>query len=811
MTFTNEAANHASLVPFDPDSSRDTSPVEDRIVNRHARRFPLASSLFDRLSALRDRFARVLSPRSARSDSRTRLSVEAMEERLVPDSRPLPDPTIFVGTDAGQTATVSAYAADTGTLKFSVPVYGSHFTGGVRLATADFTGDGIPDVVLAPGAGRSPRIEVLDGTTGKPIAGPLSSFLAYGSGADKGVFVATGDVNGDGHADIITATLLSSAPKIEVFSGVDGSQIASFSVPGAAFAHGLTIASADLTNDGRAEVVVGSATNGQIRTYNPLTGTIISGPLGSFRAFGPGYSGGVFLGADSLSGDVNGDNRPDLVVGSASGIARARVFDGVTGESLYDFKPFGNGVTGGAQVALAYVDDDSHADIVVGTGSGPTDAVSVFSGATGEQLAEPMGSYTPFGSQTGGVFVAAANDPSFPTVTFTTAPGSAVLDETKRAVVTVTGSASPGTPTGTVTFSAMPQPSGTGIAMGSVTLVSDGSGFRATATLDFSSLPVGSYAIIASYGGDSNYASGSGNTMFTVSNPASGTPPVLAPGANSSGTGPVRNPFGNGLATRGGMSVGGVDYGTGNVSVTRSDLSADGFGTPWGQTWDWTNASGYSDGTSGSGATQTQVPHLVQENGDDSIAMVSNAGTANFFDSYGGTYHERFGGAGSLTHDTTNHLYVLADGTGQTFTFYDFSASTPTGRKGKLKSMTDANGDVTSVTSWDGSGRPTEVQQTTGSGSSTLTNSFVSTYVASGVNAGLLDTVTERTQVGTGSWTTVRSTAYTYYDGMTGPGLAGELKLAVVKDAGGNTIDTNYYRYYTSGTGTSGKLKYIWG
>ncbi len=106
--------------------------------------------------------------------------------------------------------------------------------------------------------------------------------------------------------------------------------------------------------------------------------------------------------------------------------------------------------------------------------------------------------------------------------------------------------------------------------------------------------------------------------------------------------------------------------------------------------------------------------------------------------------------------------------------------------------MADADGQVTAVTSWDASGNPTEVQRTTGSGGGARTESFVYAYVASGTNAGRLDTVTQRTQVGTGSWTTVRSVAYAYYDGTTGPGLAGALKLATVKDAAGAAIDTSY-------------------
>src|SRR5438067_2488965 len=70
-----------------------------------------------------------------------KLGVEPLEERVVPDGRPLPNPLIFVGSAAG-TPVISAYRADTGELSFSRAVYDPSFTGGVRVAAADFTGDG---------------------------------------------------------------------------------------------------------------------------------------------------------------------------------------------------------------------------------------------------------------------------------------------------------------------------------------------------------------------------------------------------------------------------------------------------------------------------------------------------------------------------------------------------------------------------------------------------------------------------------------------------------------------------------------------
>jgi RHS repeat-associated protein len=798
------------------------SPVEDDTVNRFSQvcRLPSAYTLFNRLSIYWERFGRLAGRRGRKSeklDGRARLNVEAMEERVVPDSRPLPNPAIFAGSGPGQAAMVNAYAADTGNLTFSVPVYGSHFKGGVHIATADFTGDGIPDVVVVPGAGRSPLIQILDGTSGKQIAGPLGSFMAFGKDVRGGVYVAAADVNGDGTADVIAAAETAQGPVVKVFSGTDGHLISRFVVTGTAFREGISITAADFSGSGKADVVVAAGGSAQVRTYDPLTGKIVSGPLGSFQAFG-GKAGAVYVDSDSLAGSVDGDGKPDLVLGTRSGVARVEVVDGQSGNVQYDFKPFGKNTTGGARVALAYVDNDSHADIIVGTGKGQTDAIKVFSGATGQQLPTPMGSYSPFGKQSGGVVLAASNDPivmkRIPMLAVAVNDGSpASLPAGEPFTIAVNSFGNPAI-TGTVTFTVTPtQTQAPTVTVGTEPMIAGGlTNEYVTAPLSLS-LAAGTYTITANYSGDANYTSTSPTSSITITAPASSTPPDVAPGDNSSCpcVGPVATPIGDGVATRAGMSSSGVAYGTGGANVTRSDLSSSAMASPWAQTWNWTNISGYSDGSSGSGATETQAPHLVQVNGNNSIAMVSNATTAHFFDSTGSAYAGRFGDTSTVSHDTTNGVFIVTDGTGQKYTFYDYSMGTPSGRAGKLKSMTDANGNLTQVTSWNSSGQPTEVQQTEGSGSSAITSSFVYSYVASGVNAGLLAGVTERTQVGGGSWTTIRQTSYTYYDGTTANGLAGELKLALVQDASGNTINTSYYRYYTSGMGSSGNIKYALG
>src|SRR5206468_1405636 len=110
-------------------------------------------------------------------------------------------------------------------------------------------------------------------------------------------------------------------------------------------------------------------------------------------------------------------------------------------------------------------------------------------------------------------------------------------------------------------------------------------------------------------------------------------------------------------------------------------------------------------------------------------------------------------------------------------------------------------------------GQPLEVQRTVSSGGTTYKESYLYTYLTSGVNAGLLQNVTLRRQVNAGAWSTVRQVVYGYYDGTQSYGNAGDLRTAQVEDASNNVLDTDYYRYYVAGDtgGYVHGLKYVFG
>src|SRR5204863_7714922 len=113
-----------------------------------------------------------------------------------------------------------------------------NFTGGVRVATGDVNGDGYDDLITAAGAGGGPHVKVFDGKTGAL----LREFMAYDAAFTGGVYVAAGDVNGDGKADIVTGVGVGGGPHVKAFSGADGSVLASFMAYDANFLGGVYVA-----------------------------------------------------------------------------------------------------------------------------------------------------------------------------------------------------------------------------------------------------------------------------------------------------------------------------------------------------------------------------------------------------------------------------------------------------------------------------------------------------------------------------------------------------------------------------------------
>jgi hypothetical protein len=278
---------------------------------------------------------------------------------------------LAIGPDAGNAPTVKVYDPTTLQLKFTITAYDSSMTGGVRVAVGDVNGDGTPDIITAPGKGGGSLIKVFSGVDGSL----LLSFNAYAPGQTDGAFVAAGDVNADGHADIITGTDVGAKPLVKVFSGLDDSLLGSFISDPTAGPNGVRVAAGDVTASGHADIVTGAGPGGVPRV------TVVDGqtfkPIYNFFPFNEDCTSGVYVSA----GNLLGDGHADIVTSRGGGdIPEVSIWKGANLTPLGNFMTVGG--SAGVRVGVADVGGDGQLDVLTTSGPGGSGQLSAFIGNT---------------------------------------------------------------------------------------------------------------------------------------------------------------------------------------------------------------------------------------------------------------------------------------------------------------------------------------------------------------------------------------------------------------------------------------------
>src|SRR5262249_34163280 len=190
----------------------------------------------------------------------------------------------------------------TGT-EHSFLAYDSSVRSGVRVATGDVNGDGVPDIITAPGPGGGPNVKVFDGKT----LAQIGSFYAFAPDFAGGVSVAAGDVDGDGKAEIVVGAGPGGGPHVKVLAA-DGTELQSFYAYDPSFTRGVAVAAGAFVGPGRAQIATGAGRGGgpNVKVFGP-GGAV----LASFFAFEPQFDFGVNVAA----GDIDGDGKAELIVG----------------------------------------------------------------------------------------------------------------------------------------------------------------------------------------------------------------------------------------------------------------------------------------------------------------------------------------------------------------------------------------------------------------------------------------------------------------------------------------------------------------
>jgi hypothetical protein len=169
--------------------------------------------------------------------------------------------------------------------------YDPAFTGGVFVAAGDVDPAAGDEIVTGAGAGGGPHVRVFSGPGGTPVG---NGFFAYDLAFHGGVNVAVGNVDNSGSKEIVTGPGVGGGPDVRVFAAT-GSEIGKgFFAYDPAFRGGVFVASGNVDGQAGDEIVTGAGPGGgpHVRAFSGANGS----PLGNgFYAYDPGFSGGVHV------------------------------------------------------------------------------------------------------------------------------------------------------------------------------------------------------------------------------------------------------------------------------------------------------------------------------------------------------------------------------------------------------------------------------------------------------------------------------------------------------------------------------------
>lgn len=211
-------------------------------------------------------------------------------------------------------------------------------------------------ILSAAGPGGGPQLRYFD-SSGEAMG---IQFFAFNEAFHGGVDIATGDVDGDGWEEIVVGAGKGGGPQVRIFSHTGELKYDGFFAFEESFHGGVSVATADIDNDDRDEIVVGplSGKSAQIKIFDQWGTEQTS----SFVAFGEDFTGGVSLAA----GDIDFDNQDEIFVGAGEGGGpQVRIFESDGTVKPFQFFAFSEDYHGGVSVAGGDVDLDGKAEIGV--------------------------------------------------------------------------------------------------------------------------------------------------------------------------------------------------------------------------------------------------------------------------------------------------------------------------------------------------------------------------------------------------------------------------------------------------------------
>jgi hypothetical protein len=238
------------------------------------------------------------------------------------------------------------------------------------VAVADTNGDGIPDIIVGAGPGGGPEVRVISGADGSTLA----SFFAFDPSFRDGVSsVSAADLTGDGKADVVVGAGVGGGPVVAVFNGGDFAPVEQFFAYAPSFRGGVSVAAGVFAGVGPGIATAPGPGGGPVAEVFAFGATT---PTDSFLASTTGSASGWAVAA----ADLTGMGTDQVIVGAESGQPVVSVDDPQSGTNLGNITAGPTTNSGGVRLGVIRGVSGAGDTLLVGNGSGDPVAVEGLTG-----------------------------------------------------------------------------------------------------------------------------------------------------------------------------------------------------------------------------------------------------------------------------------------------------------------------------------------------------------------------------------------------------------------------------------------------